>query len=154
MVTGSARRSADTYQIDSKAVCVLLVSSTGHGHASIKRIHYQEGKFALADILVALVPDSAICEAKYLFYLLSHKKEDYFVPLMRGSANVSLNPLEISKIKIPLPPLSDQRKIAGILCKVDDLARKVQEVNEIMTLRCLAIQQLIHLSGRPTILGN
>ncbi|MFZ0512520.1 MAG: hypothetical protein WAM14_13010 [Candidatus Nitrosopolaris sp.] len=79
VVTGPTRYSADTYQIDGKAVCIPLVSSTGHGNASIKRIHYQEGKFALASILLALLPDAAICDPKYLFHLLSYKKQEYFV---------------------------------------------------------------------------
>jgi type I restriction enzyme, S subunit len=149
VVTGSARQSADTYQIDSKAVCIPLVSSTGHGNASIKRIHYQEGKFALANILIALLPDPAICDAKYLFYLLSYRKEMYFVPLMRGSANVSLNPLEISRVRIPLPPLSEQKKIAGIFCKANDVRLKVQDVNEAMNQ--LTHTVFVKIFGDPAI---
>ena len=33
------------YVYDDEAVCIPLVSSTGHGHASIKRLHYVSGKF-------------------------------------------------------------------------------------------------------------
>jgi type I restriction enzyme, S subunit len=149
VVTGSDRLSADTYQIDSKAVCVPLVSSSGHGNASINRIHYQEGKFALANILVALLPNSAICEAKYLFYLLSYKKEEYFVPLMRGSANVSLNPSKISMVTIPLPPIPKQKKISDILCKADVVRRNMQEANEAMNRLTLTV--FLKMFGDPEV---
>src|SRR5688500_6691371 len=69
VVTSEERKTADSFQFDAKSVCIPLVSSTGHGHKSIKRIHYQEGKFALATILVGLIPDEKICNAKYLYYL-------------------------------------------------------------------------------------
>ena len=57
VVTAEERLSSNEYQFDTKAVCIPLVSSTGHGHASLKRIHYQEGKFALGNILAAVIPN-------------------------------------------------------------------------------------------------
>src|SRR5574341_236647 len=91
IVTAATTRSANTYQLDTRAVCVPLISSTGHGHASLHRVHYAEGRFALADLLVALIPrDPSICSPKYLYYLVMAKKDEYFVPLMQGTANVSL----------------------------------------------------------------
>ena len=67
VVTGEDRKSHNEYQIDGKAVCVPLVSSTGHGHASIKRIFYQEGKFAVGSILAALIPkDETVLNTYYL----------------------------------------------------------------------------------------
>lgn len=33
------RRNHSEYQFDAKAVIVPLISSTGHGHASMKRVH-------------------------------------------------------------------------------------------------------------------
>ena len=65
------RRSHNEFQFDAKAVIVPLISSTGHGHASMKRVHYQEGKFALGNILCAVIPkdDKQLC-AKYLHLYL------------------------------------------------------------------------------------
>jgi len=54
VVTAEFRRSADTWQLEGPAVCIPLVSSTGHGDAALHRVHYQEGKFALANLLIAL----------------------------------------------------------------------------------------------------
>ena len=56
VVTAAYRRSSSTYQIEGPSVCIPLVSSTGHGDAAIHRVHYQDGKFALADLLIALLP--------------------------------------------------------------------------------------------------
>ena len=47
VTTGEERGSHSTYQFAGEAVIVPLVSATGHGHASIKRIHYQKGRFAV-----------------------------------------------------------------------------------------------------------
>jgi hypothetical protein len=65
VVTAEYRRSASTYQLEEAAVCVPLISSTGHGDAALHRVHYHEGKFALANLLVALIPyDMNFCNAK------------------------------------------------------------------------------------------
>ena len=48
VVTAADRRTADDYQFDKPAVCVPMVSSTGHGHGAIHRIHYEEGNLALS----------------------------------------------------------------------------------------------------------
>ena len=129
VVTASYRRSASTYQLESPAVCVPLTSSTGHGHAAIHRLHYQDGKFALANLLVALVPkDPKLCNAKYLYYLLSARKDEYLVPLMQGTANVSLKIPDIASVRIPLPPPEEQTRIVSYL---DSLQAKVDELNKL-----------------------
>ena len=67
VTTGEERKTANSFQFDTEAVCVSLISSTGHGHASLKRIHYQSGKFALANLLAAaLVKDDSTLSPKFL----------------------------------------------------------------------------------------
>ena len=56
VVTSEERKSHNEFQFDDEAVIIPLVSSTGHGHKSLKRIHYQKGKFALGSILCADIP--------------------------------------------------------------------------------------------------
>lgn len=109
VVTAEDRKSHSEYQFDDEAVIVPLVSGTGHGHASINRIHYQTGKFALGSILCAIIPkDKSLLNAEYLFRFLNLNKDNELVARMRGMANVTLPIKEISKIKIPLPSLSEQ----------------------------------------------
>ena len=114
VVTAKERKSADSWQIDGKAVCIPLISSSGHGKASLNRIHYQEGKFALADLLIALLPkDEKVINMKYLYYILSSRINELLVPLMKGSANVSMDPEDVMNVEIPLPESLDiQNQIA------------------------------------------
>lgn len=111
VVTSEERKSHNEFQFDDEATVVPLVSGTGHGHASIKRIHFQTGKFALGSILCAIIPkDKSILNAEYLFRFLNLNKENELVARMRGMANVTLSIKEIAKIEIPLPSLVDQLK--------------------------------------------
>lgn len=112
VVTAEERLSSNEYQFDTKAVCIPLVSSTGHGHASLKRIHYQEGKFALGNILAAVIPnDEKQLNAEFLYYYLSFYKDSKIVPLMKGAANVSLTINSIKTIIIEIPDIKVQEKI-------------------------------------------
>ena len=47
VATGAERRSAQTYQFDTPAVCIPLVSSTGHGKKTLNYVHFQEGKVCM-----------------------------------------------------------------------------------------------------------
>jgi type I restriction enzyme S subunit len=109
VVTAEERKSHNEYQFDDEAVIVPLVSGTGHGHASINRIHYETGKFALGSILCAIIPkDKSVLNAEYLFRFLNLNKDNELVARMRGMANVTLPIKEIAKIEIPLPSLAEQ----------------------------------------------
>ena len=112
VVTAEERLTAENYQFDGEAVCIPLVSSTGHGHASLKRIHYQKGKFALGNILCAVfVNDASLLLTKFLYIYLSYYKDELIVSLMKGSANVSLSVKDVATIEIPIIPMEEQLKI-------------------------------------------
>jgi type I restriction enzyme S subunit len=123
VVTADFRRSAESYQIDGAAVCVPLISSTGHGDAALHRVHYQEGKFAVANLLVALIPkDPTLCDAKYLYHYLMTKKDELLVPLMLGTANVSLKEKDIANVVVTVPAMSEQRRIVAW---IEEFGRKI-----------------------------
>ena len=112
VVTAEERATSAEYQFDGEAVCIPLVSSTGHGHASLKRIHYQKGKFAVGNILCAVYSnDESILLTKYLYIYLSHYKDELLVPLMKGTTNVSLNVKDISNQFIYIPDTDVQMEI-------------------------------------------
>lgn len=111
VVTSEKRKSHNEFQFDCEAAIVPLVSGTGHGHASIKRIHFQKGKFALGSILCAIIPkDKTQLSAEYLYRFLDLNKEDELVARMKGMANVTLPLKEIAQIEIPLPSLIEQKE--------------------------------------------
>lgn len=106
------RKTADHYDYEGPAVCVPMVSSSGHGKADVKRLHYQEGKFAIATTMLCLTPkpDSNL-SARYLYQLLSEKKDVLIVPLMAGATNVTLKQDLFEEVLIPVPSPDVQREI-------------------------------------------
>ena len=126
-ITSSAEyKKCDQYSFDGKAICIPLVSSTGHGHASINNIHFYDGQFEAASILAVLLPRKEFRESvliDYVYaYLLTHK-DDVLVPYMKGSANVSLNTTRLGKIKIPIP---DEQKMTEM---VENIVEKQKEIS-------------------------
>jgi len=90
VATGAERRSCNSFQFDTEAVCIPLVSSTGHGKKTLNYVHFQSGKFALGTILAAVIPkDSSFLTARYLHLYLSHFKDTVLVPLMKGAVDSS-----------------------------------------------------------------
>ena len=115
VVTAEERKTCGTYQFDCEAVCIPLVSSSGHGKKSLKNVHYQSGKFALGSILCAVIPNNPQeVNARYLHQYLQFYKDTLLVPLMKGVANVSLSMRDIAKVEIPLPDFDTQAALAKI----------------------------------------
>jgi len=140
VATGAERKTSNTYQFDTKAVCIPLVSSTGHGHASLKNVHYQEGKFALGSILVALTAkDDDKLDIQFLHLYLSQLKDQVLVPLMSGAANVALSVAKIQTIEIPLPPLEKQREIVR---KFKSIAREEDELKSELNYQQILLKKL------------
>ena len=122
VVTASARRSSSEYQFDTAASCVPLVSSKGHGVASISKVYFQEGKFALGNILCAIIPnDFHELSAEFITYFLQSRKDFLLVPLMRGGANVSLTVDSLRKLTICFPPRDEQDRIVSALKAMEAL---------------------------------
>jgi type I restriction enzyme M protein len=111
IVTAEECLTSSDYQVEGEAVCVPLISSTGHGRASIKRIHFTSGKFAVANLLAVLQPkDPDVLNAKFLCLVLDLKKDE-MAALMKGAANVSMKVKDLAEFQIPLPPLELQKEI-------------------------------------------
>jgi type I restriction enzyme S subunit len=142
IVTGPAPLSSADYQFEGEAVCVPMVSSTGHGHASLKRVHYASGKFAVANIVTACeVKNPAECSTRFLHIYLQHYKDELIVPRMQGTANVSLSKRELAQVPVRLPSLAEQRRIVDLIGAVDNAV----QVNEIS--RGLAADALVEMRG-------
>ncbi|MEF8699706.1 MAG: restriction endonuclease subunit S [Candidatus Accumulibacter sp. UW20] len=126
VTTGEALSSHFERHFSGDAVCIPLISATGHGHASLKRLHHVEGEFAVGSILCACVnqaPDRVM--ARYAYYYLSACKEPVLIPLMKGTANMSMKVADIVGVEIPLPPLTEQQ---ALVVRLDALAEKTRQV--------------------------
>ena len=145
VVTGEERKSHNEYQFDCEAVIVPLVSGTGHGHASIKRIHFQSGKFALGNILCAIIPkDSNQLLAQYLYRFLDLNKENELVARMKGMANVTLPIKEIAQIEIPLPSIKEQAEFVEMYLELETKSKSLSsELTHQLSLVKKLRQQLL-----------
>lgn len=129
VVSAKERKTANHFDFSGKAVCIPLVSSTGHGHASIKRIHYEQGEFALANIMCGIFSKNEnILDPRYLYYILRAKKDEVLTPLMTGTSNVSLDKDDLYDVEIPLPEINKQREL------VKELDSKHEKTIELIKL--------------------
>lgn len=104
VVPAEERKTADHWDFEGNAVCIPLVSAAGHGKADIKRIHYQEGKFALASTMCALfVKDEKVLRPRYLHIFLNAMCTEILVPLMAGATNITMNSEQLKDVMIPIP---------------------------------------------------
>jgi len=142
VVTGAERASCDHYDFDGAATIIPLVSSTGHGNASLNRLHYQAGQFALGTILAAVFPhDPNLISARFLFEYLSAFKDELLVSRMTGTANVTLTIGGIADVPIPLvcPTVQQQLDEFMALCDQLDKARTLREAaRDRLTMASLA----------------
>ena len=130
VVTAAGRETCDHFDFDGAAAIIPLVSSTGHGNASINRLHYQVGKFALGTILAAVFPhDPNEFSPRFIFEYLSVFKEELLVARMTGTANVTLSIGRISQVPVPLLSATAQRRVDELMALCDRLeeTRKTRE---------------------------
>ncbi len=126
VTTGEAFLSHIEPHFSGDAVCIPLISATGHGHASLKRLHHIKGEFAAGSILCACInqsPDRVL--ARFAYYYLSACKDSVLIPLMQGTANMSMKVQDIAGVEIPVPPLEEQQ---AIVARLDSLAEKTQQL--------------------------
>jgi type I restriction enzyme S subunit len=64
----------------------------------------------------------------YLKYVLNRKETRlYFLKFSGGGLQINLGKNDLLSVKIPLPPIASQRRIADILDKADEIIRKRKE---------------------------
>ena len=157
VVTAHGRLSSNEYQFDCEAVCIPLVSSKGHGRAELKEIHYQSGKFALGNILVAVISNNGdTLQASFLQKYLMARKDTLLCPLMRGGANVSIPIDRLKLVKVPVPPIEVQQEIVRIF---DTFAALIDTLTEELDCRrqqyayyrdqLLSLESLEAMDGKP-----
>lgn len=137
VVTAQNFRTADTYQFDDEAVCIPTISSTGHGHASLKRVHYASGRFALANLLVAAIVRPGIpLITTYLYHYLQHNKDSLIVPLMKGTANVNLKLSDLANLPVRFPGLNEQARLVALMESVE-AAKATRQAEAAAALRLI-----------------
>ena len=131
VVTAEARATCDHFDFEGPAILIPMVSSTGHGDASLKRIHYQEGKYAVGTILAVLrIRNDAEFSARFVYQYLSAFKDELLVSRMVGTANVSLTLNKLRDVSVPVLPIEKQREVEKLMHICDRLeARQADAEN-------------------------
>lgn len=111
------------YLLQSGDILFSHINSPDHiGKTAI----YRSQKLLLHGInLLLLRPTQNLCYPEYLnYYFKSKEMRDYFKTHCKKAVNqASLNQSDLLELKIPLPPLPEQQRIATILQKADRLRR-------------------------------
>lgn len=74
-------------------------------------------------------PDENICDVNYLYRFLEASKP-YLLSRRVGGGQPNISQGIIKDLEVPLPPLLEQRRIASILDKADELRQKRQQAIE------------------------
>lgn len=103
------------------AYSVLFSSRAPIGHVAVNTV-----PMATNQGFKSLVPDVERVDAKYLFHWLRANRS-HLESLGNGATFKELSKSVFSRVKIPLPPLPEQRRIAAILDQADALRAKRRE---------------------------
>jgi len=103
---------------------ILVASRVGIGKIAINRID-----IAISQDLTGIIIDKGKAIPDYLYWMLI-KHEKKLKSLAQGSTIKGILREDLGKIKLIIPPLSEQKKIAEVLSTVDEAIEKVGEAIE------------------------
>ena len=122
---------------------VLFSSRAPIGHVAINTV-----PMATNQGFKSFVPDRCRVEPTFLFWWLrSHRQ--YLESLGNGATFKEVSKAVVSRVAIPLPPLPEQRRIAAILDKADELRAKRQA--SLTHLNGLTQAVFLEMFGDPTL---
>ena len=93
-----------------------------------------------------IVPDPDIADTRYLFHALSSQVPS-IVAMGVGGAQPNISQGVVRNLKVPLPPLQEQRRISAILDKAETLRAKRREA--LVQLDRLAQSIFVEMFGEP-----
>ena len=116
----------DEYNYDKN---VLTVS---HWGSSASHIHRHNSKFWANNACWVFVPkDELDCNIQYLYQVLKERENTMMQTMCFGGATPNLNRSLFEKQEIPIPPLSEQQRIVGILdtftSAIDNLKEQIAQ---------------------------
>ncbi|MCU4396672.1 restriction endonuclease subunit S [Acinetobacter junii] len=81
------------------------------------------------DLKAVLIKNNEVLDTKYLLWFLASNKEN-IASMGKGATVKGITLDQLKAIKVPLPPITEQRRIASILDKADELRQKRQQAIE------------------------
>lgn len=113
---------SSTYQFDETAI--IIPGEGGIGDI----FHYTEGKYALHQRAYRIkVNTENELFPKFLFYYMTNAFKPFILARCVGATATSIRKPMLTDFPIPIPPLSEQRRIVDILDRFDTLTNSISE---------------------------
>ena len=113
---------SSTYQFDETAI--IIPGEGGIGDI----FHYAEGKYALHQRAYRIkVNAENELFPKFLFYYMTNTFKPFILSRCVGATATSIRKPMLVDFPIPIPPLSEQRRIVDILDRFDTLTNSISE---------------------------
>lgn len=84
-------------------------------------------EMAINQDMKGIIPNNNIVNTYYFVYNL-RKKDAYLKSLGRGTTVDGISTLDLERVHIELPPLTEQRKIASVIYNADKAIQKTEEI--------------------------
>ena len=132
----------DNYAFDKEAI--LLAGNNAEGNFSIK---YYKGKFNAYQRTYIIETYNDKCDIKFLFYALKLCLQQFKL-MSQGTSTKFLTAVILNNFEISLPPLAEQRRIAGILGAIDDKIENNRRINTNLELQAQALYKQWFVDNR------
>ena len=133
---------------------VALVQSKGiivGRKGTVGTVYYSDKPFYCIDTAYYILPNDEKYDFKWLYYRL---KSLHLDKLNEDSAVPGLNRETAYAQEFPLPPLEDQRRIAGILGAIDDKIENNRRINTNLELQAQALYKQWFVDNSTVKLGD
>ncbi len=112
---------SDSYSFDCEAILIA-----GNGEVGI--CHYYNGKFEAYQRTYVLSDFAEFIDVQFLFYFVEGKLRDEFRDKKLGNSMPYIRVGMLKDIKVPIPPLSEQKRIVKILDDKFEALEKLKNV--------------------------
>lgn len=108
----------------------------------------EDGDCAFAGYLIRFKPNQTVFSPDFLFhYTRSSNYYNWVKAMLRAGAQPNINAKEYSNMKVPLPPIEEQKRIVAILNSIDDEIEKESNHKEQFELLKKGLMQVL-LAGK------
>ncbi len=124
VLVNSSKYKIPSYCITQEFDILMALSGATTGKIGIVA---QDLSGALVNQRIAIIRANNNITQRYLRYIFSGKLLEQLLSHAWGAAQANLSPKALRELMIPLPPLNEQKRIAAILDKADEIRRKRKE---------------------------
>jgi len=131
----------------------ILISNVGAYAGTVFQVPSLHKPMTLAPNSILVRPNETTCLPNYIFYYFqSAFGKNKLNSIIGGSAVPKFNKTDFRNLKIPLPPLAEQKRIAHLLGSLDDKIELNRKMNETLEEMAQAIFKswFIDFDGVPT----